>query len=803
MRKTSIIGAVAAALALAPAATAQAAVPSVFNDAGAAKIACNVQKTADATNGQRWCGGPSGQVPAGVSRIPSWDGTPIDVSVALPPVPATGPDGNFPVVGLYHGYGSAKILPSSGTAQRWLAQGYAVFSITDRGFWGSCGKFPQLGANQPAKPAGCGASSVIHLMSNAYEVHDAQHLMGMLADDGVIDPQRIGATGGSYGGGMAAQLGALKDRVQQPDGTLVPWTSPRNKTPMKIAATAPQYGWSDLIQALMPNGSGLDYAAYNPYSGPAGDRRFGIQKLVWNLQLYGGGDQTGYYAPPNSDPTANIAVWLNTNLSGGPYDGEPFVDQQLEQFPSHGSYGTNDSVAPAPALISNGWNDDLFPVDEALRYYNKVRANHPTTPIKLIGLDLGHANRSAASPGVADATRVATAENEWFAHYVRGDGATPSDAVGGVTAITSVCPIGSGGTVFEAKNWASLAKGEVRLADAAAQTVAADTTPVNRFSPADPRKPDAQPVPDVCTSGNDTDTTGAAIYETPAAPAGGYTIAGAPTILADLAVKNVNDAVVGRLYDVDPAGMQRLIARGTYRPTNPGTTSRQVFQLHPQAWKVAEGHTVKLELLGRDAPYALPASGQAPVGVSGLELRLPTVDAPGAAGGQVKAPAAKVLPAGYALAADEPKPVVPTPAPAPVLVPDPAPAPVTAPAPAPKQDALTPALTVAGLQKAPGAATISKSLRTVKFRDLVPQAGRISYTLTIRVRGKDRTVGTAVRRVTKAARITVTIKPTAAGRRLLKANPRAKLTLRSTFVTANENRTLKATRTLPRKSTRR
>ena len=50
-------------------------------------------------------------------------------------------------------------------------------------------------------------------MHNAYEVRDVQYLLGQLADDGVIDPQRIGATGGSYGGGMAIALGALQDRV--------------------------------------------------------------------------------------------------------------------------------------------------------------------------------------------------------------------------------------------------------------------------------------------------------------------------------------------------------------------------------------------------------------------------------------------------------------------------------------------------------------------------------------------------------------------------------------------------------------
>ena len=114
-------------------------------------------------------------------------------------------------------------------------------------------------------------------MHDAYEVRDAQYLMGRLADDGVIDPQRIGAAGGSYGGGMAIALGALRNRTMLPDGSLVPWTSPHG-TPMQIAATTPEFTWSDLDYALMPNGATLDYVADAPYRGPLGDRRVGVQK---------------------------------------------------------------------------------------------------------------------------------------------------------------------------------------------------------------------------------------------------------------------------------------------------------------------------------------------------------------------------------------------------------------------------------------------------------------------------------------------------------------------------------------------
>jgi len=79
-----------------------------------------------ATAGQRWC--PN----SGAATVSSFDGTPIDVAVAFPV--ASGSDNNYPVVGIYHGWGGTKILPSSATAQRWLTKGYAVFSITDRGW---------------------------------------------------------------------------------------------------------------------------------------------------------------------------------------------------------------------------------------------------------------------------------------------------------------------------------------------------------------------------------------------------------------------------------------------------------------------------------------------------------------------------------------------------------------------------------------------------------------------------------------------------------------------------------------------
>jgi hypothetical protein len=75
-----------------------------------------------------------------------------------------------------------------------------------------------------------------------------------------------------------------------------------------------------------------------------------------------------------------------------------------------------------------------------------------------------------------------------------------------------------------------------------------------------------------------------------------------------------------------------------------------VFQLHPGGWRFAAGHTVKLELLPDDAPYGRASNHQRTVTVSDLQLRLPSVNRPGAAGGLVREPLPKVVPRGDRLA---------------------------------------------------------------------------------------------------------------------------------------------------------
>src|SRR4051794_11370300 len=90
------VAAVLAAGSLAPP-TADAAINQVFTRTGS-PVTCAVQGS-----GQRFCG-------PGTAQIASWDGNLLDVSVAFPPAPTDGsPDGPYPVVGIYHGWGGTKL----------------------------------------------------------------------------------------------------------------------------------------------------------------------------------------------------------------------------------------------------------------------------------------------------------------------------------------------------------------------------------------------------------------------------------------------------------------------------------------------------------------------------------------------------------------------------------------------------------------------------------------------------------------------------------------------------------------------
>ena len=565
---------------------------------------------------------------SGLAR--TWDGVPLDTTVTLPSAAAS----RLPLVVEIHGFGNSKyeyLDPAStaytDNAYGWAKHGYAVLTYTARGLWGSCGT-PE---SRLASPAAC-ARGYIHLADTRYEVRDTQELIGRLVDDGVADPARIGVTGDSYGGGQSIELVALRDRVMLPDGRLVPWRSPKG-TPLRIAAAAPVIPWTDLVYAISPNGRTFTDAVPAPGADttPVGVFKTSIANAIFAAAEFaiGPGQPTGepfvpgrpmgYLAPAGSDPEADVAGWVARSDAGEPYtdaQSQAIVDR-LERY--HSAYGIDSSIAPPPLFVGSGFTDDIFPVDEALRFVNRTRRDHPDTPVSVLFGDFGH-QRAANKP--ADRARLMRSIHDWFDHYLRDQGPAPAT---GATATTQTCPhdVPSGGP-FTAPAFDALARGEVRFSSTAAQTISSSGGDPSVALAIDP----AAGGGDDCAQTSAADEPGTATYRLPAAPAGGYTLLGAPTVAAHL--QTTGDAsvqqVAARLWDVMPDGAkQTLVARSLYRPSGQASDT---WQLHANGWTFAAGHVPKLELLGADAPYGRPSNQPFQIGVTRLELRLPVRESP-------------------------------------------------------------------------------------------------------------------------------------------------------------------------------
>lgn len=571
--------------------------------------------------------------------VKTWDGVPLDTTVVLPSADAA----DLPLVTEIHGFGNSKyeyLDPAStaytDNAYNWAKDGYAVLTYTARGLWGSCGT-PEA---RLASPADC-ASGYIHLADARYEARDTQELIGRLVDEGIADPARIGVTGDSYGGGQTFELAALRNRTMLPDGTLVPWRSPAG-TPLSIAAAAPVIPWTSILGAIAPNGRTRAYEVTPPgaQAAPVGVFKLSVANAILAAaqnaagpgqptgQPFIPGRPMGYLAPPGADPEADVTRWVARADLGEPYtgaDAEAIVSQ-LERF--HSPYGIDDSVAPPPLYVGAGFSDDLFPVDETLRFVNRMSASHPQVPWSLYFGDYGH-QRAANKP--ADRQLLLDDIHDWFDHYLRGIGPRPRT---GVTATTQTCPRTEPSEgPFSAPTFAGLAPGEVRFSSTEAKTLSSVGGDPATAAAIDPVTGQG----DGCVETPSFDAPGTATYRLPAATGAGYTLLGAPEITAELEISGAapEDAQVNaRLWDVD-GDSQRLVARATLRPSG---GLADIWELHANGWRFAPGHVAKLELLGADAPYARPSNSAFTVRVSSLELRLPTREAEAVEQGEAAPP---------------------------------------------------------------------------------------------------------------------------------------------------------------------
>jgi dienelactone hydrolase len=573
-------------------------------------------------DGVRVCHG-DGKGPDGDDlRVKSFDGMPLAVYVTLPPAPASGTDGNYPLVIQSHGWG----VPPSGpddtqyggpTARAWAKEGYAVVQLAARGWGNSCGNLNSRILN----PQGC-ANGYVRRADFRYEIRDAQYVAGLLVDEGIADHNRIGAQGESYGGGTSLALATLNDRVMNADGTLSPWTS-AGGIPLHIAAAAPFAGYSDR-SALWPNGRWLDTqkSATNLVS------PFGVQKMSIGRGLFLVGAGGAYYPPPGAEPDMMMGFALTA--AGEPYD-RPLVESMSKeegQFHSSyhllaGTYGTP-RRAPAPLFFAQGFTDDILGADQVLVYSNLLHSLYPSAAVEVLFADIGH---QRANSKAADLAVMRTRIQAFFAHYVKGTGPQPTL---GVTALTQTCPVSAAsGGPYTAATWAQLHPGVVNFNSQPSKTVLSTGGDPAVSAAFDPVYGGHS-----CTTASAADEGPAvATYRLPAASGSGYTLLGSPMVTADLQVTGEYAYIAARLLDVDPAtNMKTLVSRGVYRFDPKAPNGRQTFQTSANAWHFAAGHIPQLELLGRDAPFLRPSNGVFSIAVSNLVLRLPVHEVPGARG---------------------------------------------------------------------------------------------------------------------------------------------------------------------------
>jgi pimeloyl-ACP methyl ester carboxylesterase len=530
--------------------------------------------------------------PDDASRVPSFDGVPLDVDVWLP---ASG-DGPFPTIAMLHGFGGSKTAfenpgPAAYNGAFFARHGYAVVLPSARGFGRSCGVPDSRGP-------GC-ERGWIHLNDQRYEARDVQGLLGRLVDERVARRDALGVTGISYGGGASLMLAVLHDRVRLPNGSTRPWTSPAG-VPLSLAAAWPRWPWSDLADALLPNGRlGVD-----TYASP-----IGIDIQAYVNALYVAATLTGFVAPVGADPQADLTSWKARIDRGEPYGAdEKAMLTQIHRF--HGSVGIPLEKTLPPLLIQSGWTDDLFPVGQGLRMYDLLRQKSKRAPVALQLGDLGHM-RAANHPG--DTAAFNAQGLRFLDARLKRSGTAP--APGSVTAYTQTCPKTArrGGGPFRASSFDGLARGQLVLRHRAAQRVTSsggDAALSQRLSPL---------TVDPCVGVADDVARGTAIAS---ARSRGFTLLGMTRVRANVTVRGDDALLVGRLWDVDPAsGRQRLVDRGVVRLRSKKTVS---FNLNGNGWRFAGGHRVKLELLGRDAPTYRPANRPFSVTLRDLRVQVPT-----------------------------------------------------------------------------------------------------------------------------------------------------------------------------------
>jgi hypothetical protein len=586
----------------------------------------------------------------------------LDVDISIPT--AAAPPGGYPLLVFMHGCCSGSKSSWEATSfdaggelwhysNAWFAsRGYVVINYTARGFVN--------GENNGNK----GSTGETQLDSRRFEINDFQYLAGLLADDSFfgVNPQKVVVTGGSYGGGFSWM--ALTDPI---------WTSPGG-TAMKLAASAPKYGWTDLVDSLVPTGRHFQTPDHLPaFDGTDSTSPMGIPKRSIVTALYDSG-KTGI--PPGSAHTtfpSYIDDALACMSSTDPYESNPLCTSTIANtLPSfindRSAYYQNQWFAN---IISNAsyripifnaatLTDPLFPPVEDRRMANRILTVVPNYPIQQYYGDYQHfvqnkpkewgdicganhhvcsfsdypgSNLNADPSGLAR-TGVTTRLNRFIDHYAQppGNPSQPTPSFD-VTASLQICPQNAPlegvpadepGPTFNAPAFESLARGRLLLNLSGTQATVNDASPNTHAA-------SSEPVANFAANGGKcpVETTpagpGVATYDSPPLPES-ETMIGATRVSIDYSATTTQGSfqLNSRLYDVFPNGDAVMVDRGIRRVTEPSGTI--TYELHGNGWRFHTGHKIRIEIAQDDDPYAKASSVASGTTITGVSLQIPTVE---------------------------------------------------------------------------------------------------------------------------------------------------------------------------------
>jgi dienelactone hydrolase len=613
----------------------------------------------------------------------------LDVDVTLPSVPA--PQGGYPMLVFMHGCCSGNKTSWEATTfdgpdttgsnrERWhynnawfAARGYVVVNYTARGF---------VDSNNH------GSTGQTELDSRRYEINDYQHLACQVlgaaskfgqvnGGDVAIDPRRVVTTGGSYGGGFSWL--ALTD----PKWTCTSDTG-AEQAAMSLAATAPKYGWTDLVYSLVPTGNHLQEPGALPaFNGcDSGPRKLdgtvcpspltpvGIPKKSIVAGLYATGKAPGTNHttfpskiddaftcltsayPPESNPACTATV-------------NAILPEFLRDRSAYYQNGFFQKIASDPGYRIPVFNaatltDPLFPASENRTMLNRLRTVVPNYPIKAFYGDYQHFTQNkatewadicdsgtgrhpcagpddyptgdynSASPNLVR-TGITSRLNRFIDRYARppGDPNQPTPTFN-VNAELQICPQNADGRpadepgpIFTAPTFEQLAPNTLELNLAGTQVTTSDVEP-------NPHAAHSDPVANLAANGGkcpvETQPAGSwvAVYtSTPLATAA--TMIGATKVTAHFSASPGASGVElnARLYDVFPDGAV-MVDRGPRRVSDAEVQSGSVtYELHGNGWRFKQGHRIRIELAQDDDPFLKSSSVPSSLTLTGVNLAIP------------------------------------------------------------------------------------------------------------------------------------------------------------------------------------